>query len=189
MSRARCGGRIPLEALLDYWLADPPPADADALERHLLECGECSAALETIVAVAEGIRRLGGEARLRGGASPTVLDRLERDRRVIRRYRAAAGGHIHCTAGKDDDLVTLELSADLAGIERVDLEYCAEDGTPVERATDLPVAHGRTVVWVEPGDAIRALPTSIIRVRLLAVEAGAERQVAEYTLHHTAYRG
>jgi len=188
MSPTRCREPIPFELLLEYWLADPPPADADSLEQHLLECGECSAELESVVALAEAIRRLGREARLRGGVSPTILDRLERERRVIRRYRADAGGHIHCSAGAEDDLVTLELSAELAGLERVDLEYCTEDGTPVERATELPVVHGGTVVWVEPGDAIRALPTGIIRVRLLAVEPGGERAVAEYTLHHTAYR-
>lgn len=188
MSPARCDEPIPFEALLDYWLDDPAPANVDVLEEHLFACGECAAELETIAALAEAIGDLGCKARLRGGLSPTLLDRLERDRRVIRRYCADAGGHIHCTAGADDDLVTLVLTADLERIERVDLEYCAADGTPVERARELPVVRGRTVVWAELGDAIRALPTGIVIVRLLAVEAGGERAVAEYTLHHTAYQ-
>lgn len=188
MSVSRCTEPIPFDVLVDYWLSDPAPANVDELERHLFDCAECSAVLQSLATLGEGVRRIGGEARLRGGLSPEILDRLERERRVIRRYRADAGGHIHCTAGAEDDLVALELSAELSGLERVDLEYFAEDGTLLERASELPVVGERLVVWAEPGDAIRALPTTLLRVRLLAVEQDDERVVAEYTLHHTAYR-
>lgn len=173
---------------MDYWLADPPPEDAADLERHLFACEECADALGSVAALGEAIRGLGREARIRGGVVPEVLDRLEREGRVIRRYRADAGEHIHCTAGAEDDLVVLELSAELNGIDRVDLLYCSDDGTLLERATRLPVVKGRRVAWAEPGEKIRALPTGVFRVRLVSVEAAGERQIAQYTLHHTAFR-
>ncbi len=188
MSRARCTRAVPFGTLVDYWLDDPPSADPEELEEHLFACEECSAALEAVAAFADAIRRLGRKAPFRGGLGPAILGRMERDRRVIRRYRARAGGHIHCTARADDDLVALELSADLAGVERVDLLYCAEDGTLLERARQVPVIRGRGVVWAESGDVLRKLPTGISYVRLLAVEPAGDRLVGEYTLHHTAYR-
>ncbi len=189
MSPGRCAAPIPFEILLDYWLGDPDPDDVGGVEAHLFECAECSAELEAVAALAEAVRRLGRDARLRGGLAPDVLERLEHDRRTVRRYHAEAGDHIHCSVGSEDDLLVLELSADLEGVERVDLQYVAEDGTPLERAAELPVVRGRTVVWAEPGDAIRALPSCTFRVRLLAVDPDGERAVAEYTLHHTGYGG
>jgi hypothetical protein len=183
-----CQRPIPLAALVDYWLDDRPPEVQSDLEEHVFACAECSAGLDAVAALGEAVRRLGKEGRLRGGLSPSLLDRLEREGRVIRRYRASAGGHIHCTAGAHDDLVVLELAADLADVERVDLLHLASDGTLLERLPELPVIGGRRVVWASPGDLIRSLPSGVMRVHLMAVEPGGERLVGEYTLHHTAYR-
>lgn len=188
MSPRRCERPVPFEDLVDYWLDGRPPEEQPGIEEHLFGCEECSAGLETVAALGEAVRRLGLEGRLLGGLGPSLLERLEREGRVIRRYRAAAAGHIHCTAGADDDLVVLELAADLADIERVDLLHLAADGTLLQRARQLPVIGGREVVWASPGDLIRSLPTSIMFVRLMAVEPEGERLVGEYILHHTAYR-
>jgi len=102
--------------------------------------------------------------------------------------RAAAGGHIHCTARADDDRVVLELAADLADVERVNLLHLAADGTLLQRVRQLPVIGGREVVWASPGGLIRSLSTGVMFVRLMAVEPEGERLVGEYTLHHTAFR-
>jgi len=184
----RCQRPIPFEALVDYWLDDRPPEEQPDLEEHVFGCEECCAGLEAVAALGEAVRRLGQEGRLRGGLGPSLLERLERDGRVIRRYRAAAGATIHCTAGASDDLVVLELAADLADVERVDLLHLAGDGTLIQRLRQLPVIAGREVVWASPGDLIRSLPTSTMSVRLMAVEPEGERLLGEYTLHHTAYR-
>lgn len=188
MSDARCAEPVAFEDLVDYWLEGRSVRHDADLDEHLFACEECSAGLETVAAIAEGVRLLGLDGKLRGGLGPSILERLEKDRRVIRRYRAVAGDPIHCTAGAEDHLVVLELSADLAGLERIDLHYCAGDGTLLERATQLPVVRGRAVVWAEFGDVIRSLPSGLGIIRLLAVEPEGERLVAEYELHHTAYR-
>ena len=183
-----CQRPTPFAALVEYWLDDRPADEQSDIEEHLFGCAECFAGLESVAALGEAVRRLGQEGRLHGGLGPSLLDRLERDGRVIRRYRAAAGGHIHCTAGADDDFVVLELAADLAGVERVDLLHLAADGTLLQRVLHLPVIGGREVVWASPGHLIRSLPTGVMLVRLMAVEPEGERLVGEYTLHHTAYR-
>jgi len=188
MNPRPCPRPVPFEALVDYWLGDRPPGEPPDLEEHLLGCEPCFAALEAVAALGEAVRRLGREGRLSGALGPTLLERLEQDGRVIRRYGAAAGGHIHCTAGADDHLVVLELAADLAAVERVDLLHLAADGTLIRRVRRLPVIGGRQVVWASPGDLIRSLPTTTMFVRLVSVEPDGERLVGEYTLHHTAYR-
>jgi hypothetical protein len=160
-----CEQPIPFGDLVDYWLDERPPGHPSAVEEHLFGCAACSERLESVAALGEAVRRLGREGRLQGGLTPLLLDQLERDGCVIRRYRAASGEAIHCTAGADDDLVVLELSADLADVARVDLLQLASDG-----------------------DRIRALPTGVLFVRLVAVEPEGERRIGEYTLHHTAYR-
>ena len=188
MTQNGCPRPIPFAALVDYWLDPRPPEEPSGIEEHLFGCAECSASLEAVAALGDAVRRYGRDGRLYGGLSPSLLDLLQRDGRVLRRYRAATGGHIHCTAGADDDLVVLELEADLADVERVDLLHLAADGTLIGRVRQLPVIGGREVAWASPGDVIRSLPTSIMFVRLMAVEPEGERLVGEYTLHHTAYR-
>ena len=188
MKPRSCERPIPFEVLVDYWLERGPVEEPSDIEEHLFGCAECSARLEAVAALGEGVRRLGRQGRPGRGLVPSLLERLERDGRVIRRYRADAGGHIHCTAGPDDDWVVLQLAADLAGIEHVDLVHLAADGTLLQRVSQLPVIGGRDVMWATPGDLVRSLPTAVMSVRLMAVEPDRERLVAEYTLHHTAYR-
>lgn len=188
MKAPRCEQPIAFATLVDYWLDDRPAGEPSDIEEHLFGCPQCSSELEAVATLGEAVRQLGQEGRLRGGLGPSLLDRLEQDGCVIRRYRAAAGGHIHCTAGPHDDLVVLELAADFAGLEHVDLLHLAADGTLLARLPQLPVIGGREVVWATPGDLVRSLPTSVMSVRLMAVEGERERLVGEYTLHHTAYR-
>ena len=188
MKPRSCARPIPFEVLVDWWLERGPVEEPADTEEHLFGCAECSAGLEAVAALGEGVRRLGQQGRLGRGFVPSLLERLERDGRVIRRYRAEAGGHVHCTAGPDDDWVVMELAADLAGIERVDLVHLAADGALLQRLPGLPVIGGREVLWATPGDFVRSLPTTVMSVRLMAVDEERERLVAEYTLHHTAYR-
>lgn len=188
MSGGRCAEPLAFESLVDYWLDDAPPGEDSTLEEHLFGCETCSAELEGVARLGSAIRELGREGRLAGALGPSLLERLERDGRVVRRYRAAAGGVIHCTAGADDDLVALELAADFGDVGQVDLLHLAEDGTLLQRVRRLPVIGEREVVWASPGDLIRSLPTSVMFVRLVAVEPAGDRLLGEYTLRHTAFR-
>jgi len=183
----RCPTPVPFETLVAYWLDDGSVEELGGVEEHVFHCDECAQGLEIVAALGEAIRRLGQDGRLPGGLAPSILECLERDGRVIRRYRAGAGEHIHCTAGADDDLVVLELSADLADVGRVDLVHLGADGTVIRRVPRMPVIRGREVVWASSGDLIRSLPTAVMTVRLLAVDADGDRVVGEYTLHHTAF--
>jgi len=187
MSSPSCRASVPFADLVDYWLDRRPPGDPPEIEEHVFDCEACLARLASIASLGEAIRRLAREGRVHGALGPSLLARLERDGLVIRRYRADAGGHIHCSAGVDDDLVVLQLSADLGGVDHVDLVHLAEDGTVLRRVPRLPVVGGREVLWASPGDEIRSLPTSVMFVRLLAVAPDGERAVGEYTLHHTAH--
>jgi len=189
MSGPSCTAPIPWERLVDYWTGEIGGDEGASIEEHLIACARCSGELQAVARLADGVGRATPQLHAHGGISPALLDRFERDGCVVRRYRGEAGGEVHCTVGRDDDFVTLELSADLAGLSRVDYLLCRPDGTVLQRGVDLPVTAERTVVWSSRGDMIRALPTSELLARLVAVEEQGDRVVAEYRLHHTAYRG
>lgn len=57
---------------------------------------------------------------------------------------------------------------------------CDATGQEERRLLDVPVQKGGDVVFVETGDAVRALPRCILRLRLLDGEL-----LGEYTLDHS----
>jgi len=79
----------------------------------------------------------------------------------------------------------LRLQGDFHGVSRLDLVVQVEDG-PEHRVFDLPVsASSAEVIVAQAMPALRAMPPSTMRMRLLAREGEADRLVGEYTFAHT----
>ncbi len=168
--------------IADHWFGDLPAEELNAVEEHLLGCEACSARLEELVRLRDGVHAL-----VRTGALPVVVGRsfvaiAHRDGLRVREYAAAPGERVLCTVTPDDDLVIAHLRADLRGSPTVDLVAEMEDGRVV-RAPDIPVDHDTNeVVIAQSMPFLRGLPTTTVRLRL---EAGA-RVLGEYTFAHTA---
>jgi hypothetical protein len=176
---------LPAEVLADYWLGEAP---GDGLEEHLLGCAECSRRLAEVAKLVEGVRKLAREGLLRVVVSDAFLKRLESEGVRRREYRVEAWGSVACTVSPEDDVLVTRLAAELAGVRRVDLALCDAEGLEVGRLEDIPVASGsREVVLAEPIDRVRSLPESVMQLRLVAVEAGGERVLGEYTFRHTPW--
>jgi hypothetical protein len=175
--------------VLDWWTGELAPAEARSVERHLLTCAPCTARAQLLAAVSEGVRALVRQGRLPVALSPSVVERLRSEGRRIREYRVAPGGGVQCTVGPDDDVVLARLAADFAGVTRVDLVRRVEDGAE-QRLADLPfdLASGE-LIFSPPTDVLRAMPASVERMRLLAVELHGERLLGEYTFDHTPWPG
>jgi len=175
--------------VLDWWTGEQGAAEARRVERHLLSCGSCAARAQGLAAVSEGVRALVREGRLPAALSPSVVERLRGEGRRIREYRVAPGGGVQCTVGPDDDVVLARLAADFAGVTRVDLVRRVEDGAE-QRLADLPFdpASGE-LIFSPPVDMLRAMPASVERMRLIAVEPQGERLLGEYTFDHTPWPG
>jgi len=179
---------LPWEKLVDYWAGELKQAESELVEEHVFACVSCAQALEDVSRLARGIAERARAGSAGSGISDTLLERLEREGRIVRRFRAGPGETIHCGAGLHDDMVVLELQAELAGAPRVDLVLLDADGTIHRHATDLPVVRGREVVWSEAGETIRAMPAQRFTLRLVAPTTEGQRTLAEYTLDHRPIR-
>ena len=182
-----CHEPIDAAVLADHWIGALDGRELDAVEEHLLACGECAARFSEVIALSEGIRRVAREGSLRMVVSEAHLERAAELGTRIRAYAPASGGRVQCTVTAEDDLLVSRLAADLAGAERVDLAVCDERGVERERLRDVPVGAGADgIVLQESITAARAWPTATLIYRLLALDqAGHERTVGEYTFHHT----
>lgn len=184
-----CRSPVPAARLVDYWLAELPDAEANAIEEHLLGCGGCSSELQWIADLAGGIRRLTHAGVLRMIITPEFLSRLESEGLRVRQYALPAGGGVACTVTDQDDLLVARLSADLAGARRIDLVQCDHEGRELARIEDLPFHAGRGEILVQESiEVARALPSHVMIVKLLSIDDQGEKLLAEYTFNHTAAR-
>lgn len=190
MNAPPCSQPIDNNTLADYWLAELPPAEQEAVELHLLQCDECSGRLQEISALADGIRDLARRGSLRLVVSEGFLERMIREGLHVREYAPPAGGGVACTVTPSDNLLMSRFAADLTGARRVDLAFCDAGGMELSRMRDIPVdAVHREVLVNQPIDQIRKLPATTLIARLLAVDETGERLLGEYAFHHTPTPG
>jgi anti-sigma factor RsiW len=179
---------IGLETLIAYWLGELPAAEEAPLEEHLFACGECSARLEELTALAGGIRAAMREGRVSAVISAPFLEALRRQGLRIREYRVPPGGRVACTLLADDDAVVSRMQAELAGVKRVDALQRLELGGEVHevRLEDVPFdPEAGEVLNLPLAARLRTMPAHVVRMRLLAVEEAGERTLGEYTFAHT----
>ena len=181
------GTPISAGVLAEYWAGTLPPEEEEAVETHLFGCDACSARLRDLAALAEGVRTLAREGRLRMVVSDAYLARAAQDGLRVRQYAPPPGGAVDCTVTTEDDLVVGRLAADLTGAQRVDLCICDEGGVERLRMPDIPVRAGADgVIYQESIAFLKAAPSLVMVARLVAVdEAGGERILGEYTFRHT----
>jgi hypothetical protein len=180
-----CSAPLAPEALLDYWTGDLPEPRAEELEEHVFACEGCARRLGEIERLASSVRRLSAAGRLRGAVAPALVDVLAERGLRIRTYRARAGETIPCGAAPDDELLVGRLPVDLGGVARVDLAVCDERWAERERRVDVPFDRRRNeVVIAERVDHPEVRTANVLRLRLLAVDPGGERELATFALAH-----
>lgn len=188
---APCNQRLPEEELLAYWLGEMVPLQEQRTEEHLFSCAGCSTALQGLVALLGGVR----ESARRGGAfaivSASHVERLREAGLIVREYRVGVGGSVACTVAPQDDIVIANLEAALPPEGgRLDLVVDDLPSGASARMADIafdPAASA--VVVASKVSALRALDTTVQRMRLLHVEDGRERIVGEYTFNHSRWLG
>jgi len=182
-----CSHPIDAAVLADYWLADLADSEEAVVEEHLLGCDRCGARLREVIALAEGVRSLAREGRLRMVVSDAFLQRAREEGLRVREYAPPPGGSVACTVAAADDLLIAHLAADFGGAARVDLCFCDERGVEQSRLLDIPVCAGAGgVVYQESITDMKAAPTTTVIARLVTFdERGNERLLGEYTFNHT----
>jgi hypothetical protein len=176
---------IAFDRLAMLALGELPQEEAAAVEEHVLGCDECAARLERMIDLGQGLSAL-ARAGSTGGllAGEAIVELLEREHLVTRRYRIAPGGQVACTVDAGDVYSAMYLAADTSGARRVDWIY--HSPTAGYRVEDVPF-HAGGVTFVMPAAYLRTLPTQRKTIRLVAVDDTGERLLGEYVLDHTAY--
>lgn len=177
-----CASPVDDEQATAYWAGDLPPAEASALEEHVFACGDCSARLETVAALAGGVSALARQGRIAGIISHGLLNRLQRDGVRVRQYTIDPGQTVPCAAFPGDDVVVTSLNADLAGVDVVSLRVTGPGGEPLGAIDDIPVSRAAGgLLWATPGELVRSMPSQQLRLSLRT----ADGVIAEYVLDHS----
>jgi len=172
--------------LLAWWLDELDESQSNEIEEHLFGCEACSATLRELIALRDATRRALLEGKFATAVSPRFLQQLKDSGLRIREYRVPAGGSVACTITPDDDLVASRLEAPLAGVRQLDLIF--DDGGTQHRAAHIPFdAAANEVTVIPPVAVIRGWKSATQRMRLVAVNLGAERVIGEYTFNHSHF--
>ena len=171
--------------LVAEWLGELDEAREATLEEHYLGCGQCSAALAEVEALAEGVRR--GVGQVDAVLTPAFAEQLRARGMRLREYRVPRNGSVNCTIAPEDQLLLSRLQVPLGGVDRIDLLVVTPAGQ--FRLEDVPFDAASGEVVLAPSlERVRAMPAQREVMRLIAIEAGGERLLGEYTFNHTPHR-
>ncbi len=180
-----CAAPMGWDVLLDYWAGDLDDAASADVEEHVFACEGCAARLAEVEAIAAAIRRATSAGHFRAAVPPSLVDLLAARGLRIRTYRPRLGETTPCGAAPDDELLVGRVSLDLRGVARLDLVACDEAGQPRERQVDVPFDRARgEVVFAERVDLPALASAHVLRLRLLAVDAGVERELGTVAMAH-----
>ena len=187
MNARPCTSPIAFAVLVDYWLGELAGEREQALEEHLFACGHCAARLEELARLGAGVRATFRAGALTAVVSAAFLEKLQSEGVRLREYRLAPGESVSCTIRATDDFVVSRLSADLAGVRRLDVFKEVDDGGMQLAMHDVPFdpAAGEVLV-LPPAAALKKMPAHVLRMRLVAVDEAGSRTLGEYTFNHSA---
>lgn len=186
MSRSICLASLEPELLVQYWLGEMEESREATFEDHLFGCAACTARLQELVGIADGIRALVRNGTVQGVVPHSFLERLATQGLRLREYQVAPGGSVNCTIASDDDLIVARLRAPLAGVTRLDLVLSDQAGVELERLQDIQFnAVVGEIVYIPSIEFIRTLPATTLRMHLIAMDNESSIQIGEYTFLHT----
>lgn len=189
MNTTACSSPLDWNTLLAYWLGELGPDSEARIELHYLGCPVCSRQLEELAALAQGVRALTRASGVDAVVSADFVRRLNERGLRVREYRVPCNGSVNCTVAPEDDFVVAHLEGPLADVARLDLVYFTSDDGHGIRHEDIPFdPHSGSVALSTRIAALRALPVTTQRVRLLAVTDDGERTVGDYTFNHSPYK-
>ena len=172
--------------LLDYWTEAIAGADAERIEEHLFSCAGCAARLDAMTSLGSGLAALARRGRISGIVSRSLLNRMQRDGVQVRQYMLSPGETVPCAAFPGDDLLVVSLRADFGGSETVSLSLTGPEDAAFGYTGEVPVSRtDLEVLWATPGDRVRGMPSTRLKLRLPSGSPGAP-VLGEYELDHTA---
>lgn len=173
---------IPLEELIASALGELSSEADQQVEEHVLSCGACAGRYQALLRLGPAIRALVQEGEAMMPVTLALARQMEDQGLVTRRYVLTPGLEVACAVAADDVYTLVTYEAALDNVSRLDLIRGAD------RLRDVPFdASAGRVCMLLPGESLRRMPTQKQTVRLIAVDGGADRLIAEYTLAHQGF--
>ncbi len=171
------------ETLVSYWLGELDAATEADVDEHLLGCERCGREFDDLVALAGGIREAFARGALHLFVTEGFVRRLAEQGTTMREYRVPRNGSVNCTLLPEDRYIVARLEVPLEGVKRVDATLDVEGQTLAFPDIPFDAARG-TVVLVPWAAVLREWPSHSARLRLVAVEGEAGRELGTYTFNH-----
>lgn len=168
-----------LETAAAWALGELESSDRDSFEEHWFACDLCAGSAERMLQLVRRLREM----------LPFFLTRERRDhmegRQRLITVPVAPGEHARMVFGPEGETGIWVMRADLAGVERVDCEFVAPDGTPFLKLPDVPFdkERGELVLGCQQHYAELPIPHRF-SVRAMAVDEDERHPIAEYFLDH-----
>lgn len=180
-----CATPLPLATLIAYWLGELDGEGERETEEHVFGCAHCSANLEALVALGDGIRAAFASGMVTAVISSAFLAKMKERGMRLREYPVSPGGTVSCTITAQDDALVGRLKAPLGGAARLDVVQVDEAGNVRRRYTDVPFDPAAGEVLICPPAAfLRTMPAFRDTIRLLAIDADGERVLGDYVFDH-----
>ena len=180
---------LDFETLVAYWLGDLPAGQSDNLEEHVFACAHCAQRLEWLAALQHGVRAAVRAGRVGLFVSKRFVETLAQAGLRLREYGLDPGDSVNCTIRAEDDAVLSHLRVPLGGATRVDVLRRVSVGgaqQPEKRVLDVPFdAAAGELLFIPTPVALKAMPSYVLQLRLVAVDEAGERPLGEYTFRHT----
>lgn len=175
-----CASPISHQTLVALWTGELSEEEAGPLEEHLFECDPCSEASRRLGLLITEIR-----AHLPGILTHAHRARLADAGMRIHNTEVRAGIDARAFFAPDIDLLVHVLHADLAGVDRVDLELVLGEGPPVIAFEDVPFDPVSGEVLVACQRHFQAMfPTIDPTMRVIAHKGDTRWQVGLYFVRH-----
>lgn len=172
---------------LEYYLGEAPAGAANALDEHLFECAACEAQLDALRRTASAIVALMRGGGIASSITGAIANRMARDRLNVRTYVIEPGETIACTVGHDDDFLLGRFVLPAGTYARVDLRVVDQAGRELMRTPDIAVdARSRHALMIMPAHPIKNEGPGAWQYVLTTPEPDGDRELARYTLDHTA---
>jgi hypothetical protein len=179
-----------LDRLLDYWFGDLDPANTDRVDAHLFGCDACGAVVECIAALGLGTREAFATGRIGSVVTPRFVEQLVTQGLRVRQYRVPCNGSVNCSTAPDDEVLVGRMQVALQGVQRLDVGADFDFGGDTVWLRDVPIdATSAEVVLLPALAAVRRLPTHVLRVQLLSVDAMSWGELGHYSFHHQSHGG
>lgn len=186
---------IELETLIAYWIGELSDAENDRVEEALFSDAEVARRLAAIEGLSAGLRGLLGAGGFAGTVGESSVEAMRAAGITLREYDITPGQRVPCGYPIEDAVV---VRLNLAGLWKddastrasfpIDVDFAGTlegAGEILERVENVVVdPAGPTVVFVYPGERIRALPRSRFE---FTVRAG-EQELARFGMDHDPQR-